>query len=108
MISCHINEKAFYSTTGVEFRSLLGIKFCSIAIRNLESIKEEIGEVIEHSPLIHKLKGIASSCGFIEAECLCKKLEGYGDIIKPNILIKTLDELIVLMLMALKSNIEVI
>lgn len=100
-----LDKKAFYSATGVEFTSPQGCKFCAIASRNILTMIHEL-EVIssaEHGEFIHKLKGIASTCGLIDAARACKKLEEYNDIINPKLLKHILNKLISSMLVTLDN-----
>ena len=78
MVLCYVDNESFRSITGVEYNSKKGFFFRDIAKQSLLCIlKESTESDYSRREVIHKLKGIASSCGMLNISRVCIKLESY-------------------------------
>jgi hypothetical protein len=91
----YIDKNAFRLTTGVSLSSEEGGRFIVIAKRSLVVMKNELDNInTVVGAIIHKLKGIVSSCGIVNAEIVCERLECYLCILNHLKLYKILHDLI--------------
>ncbi|WP_038880784.1 Hpt domain-containing protein [Vibrio jasicida] len=79
MTAYQLQSKLFMKSTGVEYNSEKGRHFRYLAKQCLEKFLVDMVE--ENLSLVnsaHRLKGIASTCGVLEVENICQKIERYS------------------------------
>lgn len=77
-----VDKAVFQKSTGVDFDSEKGLFFRQLAVKSLAAFMEDVSQQsFTNRALAHRLKGIASTCGSMEAAYLCKKFEQYSDVL---------------------------